>query len=119
MSNSKESECQTILIHDEVVQKVRNAQPEQDVLNYLGEFFRIFGDPTRIKILQALFISEMCVCDIAAVLEINRSAVSHQLKILRQANLVKYRKEGKSAIYSLSDNHVKKIIDQGMSHIME
>jgi len=119
MGNTKDSECQTLLIHDDIVHKVRNAQPEQAVLNTLGEFFRIFGDPTRIKILQALMISEMCVCDLSAVLIVSRSAISHQLKILRQANLVNYRKEGKSAIYYLSDNHIKEIIDQGMTHIME
>jgi len=119
MENAKDTECQTLLIHDDVVQKVRNSQPEQAVLNTLGEFFRIFGEPTRIKILQALLISEMCVCDLSAVLMIGRSAVSHQLKILRQANLVNYRKEGKSAIYYLSDSHIKEIIDQGMTHIME
>ncbi len=119
MGNAKDSECQTLLVHEDIVQKVRNAQPEESVLNTLGEFFKIFGEPTRIKILQALLISEMCVCDLATVLELNRSAISHQLRILRQVNLVNYRKEGKSAIYFLSDNHIKEIIDQGMTHIME
>ncbi len=119
MKKGNDSECQTLIIHNSIVRKVRDAQPDQYILNTLGEFFKIFGEPTRIKILQALFISEMCVCDLSAVLELNRSAVSHQLKVLRQANLVKFRKEGKSAIYSLSDNHVKMILDQGMSHIAE
>lgn len=116
---AREDECQTLFIHEEVVRKVRDSQPNQELLISLADFFKIFGEPTRIRILQALFVSEMCVCDIAATLELNRSAVSHQLKILRTANLVKYRKEGKSAIYSLSDNHVKTILDQGMNHITE
>lgn len=115
----KEEDCQTLLVHEAIVKRVLEAQPSQDHLILLADFFKIFGDPTRIRILQALFITEMCVCDIAATLGINRSAVSHQLKILRTANLVKFRKEGKSAIYSLSDDHVKTILDQGMNHIME
>lgn len=117
--STKDSECQTMLIHEDVVEKVRSTQPSDDLLHKLGDFFKVFGEPTRIRILQALFISEMCVCDIAAVLEINRSAVSHQLKILRQANLVSFRKEGKSAIYFLSDNHVEEILNQGLTHITE
>ena len=85
----------------------------------LAELFKIFGDTTRIKILYVLFESEMCVCDIAQLLNMTVSAISHQLRILKQARLVKFRKEGKSVFYSLADDHIKKIIDNGIEHINE
>lgn len=111
--------CQTLSIHPEVVEKVESTLPPRERLIELGDFFKIFGDATRIKILHSLNISEMCVCDIATVIGASQSAVSHQLKILRQANLVKYRKDGKSAIYSLADDHVTQILTLGLTHITE
>ena len=85
----------------------------------LTELFRIFGDSTRIRILYVLFEAEMCVCDIAALLGMTQSAISHQLKALKNARLVKSRRDGKTVFYSLADDHVKTIIDQGLEHILE
>ncbi|WP_199172608.1 metalloregulator ArsR/SmtB family transcription factor [Petrotoga sp. 9PWA.NaAc.5.4] len=112
--------CQTLEIHEDVIKKVKENTPNEEALNMLSEFFKIMGDQTRIKILYALFIAnEMCVCDISNVLDKTPSAISHQLRILRQAKLVKFRKEGKVVYYSLSDEHVKEILDVGFSHIRE
>jgi len=116
---AKIAECQTILIHDDIVKKVADTLPEEEKLIDLGDFFKIFGDTTRIKILHALNISEMCVCDISHVTGTSQSAVSHQLKILRQANLVKFRREGKTVFYSLTDEHVNQILNVGLIHISE
>jgi len=93
--------------------------PKEEHLYDLAELFKVFGDTTRIKILYALFASEMCVCDIAALINMTQSAVSHQLRVLKQARLVKYRKEGKVVYYSLDDDHIKQIFDQGYMHITE
>ena len=92
--------------------------PEEELFD-LAELFKIFGDSTRIKILCVLFEAEMCVCDIAQLLNMTVSAISHQLRILKQARLVRFRKQGKSVFYSLADDHIKKIIDNGMEHINE
>ena len=92
---------------------------EENILYNLGDFFKLLGDGTRIKILNALFYSEMCVCDIAALLGMTQSAISHQLRVLKQGRLVKHRKEGKSVYYSLDDEHIKHIIEQGLTHIKE
>ena len=105
--------------HDELIAKVREEMPQDDMLYDLAELFHIFGDSTRIKILYALFESEMCVCAIAALLNMNQSAISHQLRILKQSKLVACRREGKTIFYRLSDEHVKTIINQGMQHINE
>ena len=93
--------------------------PDEDQLYDLAEIFKVFGDSTRIKILYVLFESEMCVCDIAQLLNMNQSAISHQLRILKQNRLVKNRREGKAVFYSLADSHVKTILSQGMDHISE
>ena len=93
--------------------------PDEMMLYDLAELFKVFGDSTRIKILYVLFESEMCVCDIAQLLGISQSAVSHHLRVLKQSKLVKFRKDGKSVIYSLTDDHVRTIIDQGLEHICE
>ncbi|NLK45613.1 MAG: winged helix-turn-helix transcriptional regulator [Treponema sp.] len=93
--------------------------PDEELLYDLADLFKIFGDTTRIKILYALHESEMCVSAIAELLNMNQSAVSHQLKILKQSKLVKFRRDGKTVFYSLSDAHVLTIIDQGMDHILE
>ncbi|HOS69426.1 MAG TPA: metalloregulator ArsR/SmtB family transcription factor [Bacillota bacterium] len=111
--------CSCSVIHEDTVSKVRDSMPEEETLYDLAELFKVFGDTTRIKILCALFESEMCVCDIAALLSMNQSAISHQLRVLKQARLVKYRKEGKVVYYSLDDEHVKQIFDQGLVHIKE
>ncbi|HOM43392.1 MAG TPA: metalloregulator ArsR/SmtB family transcription factor [Bacillota bacterium] len=111
--------CSCSVIHEDTVSKVRDSMPEEETLYDLAELFKVFGDTTRIKILCALFESEMCVCDIAALLSMNQSAISHQLRVLKQARLVKYRKEGKVVYYSLDDEHVKRIFDQGLVHIRE
>lgn len=98
---------------------VKKAAPGEQTLYRLADFFKILGDSTRIKILHALFISELCVCDIASLLKVSPSAVSHQLRTLRQADLVTFRKEGKTVFYSLSDDHVRLIVNQGLQHITE
>lgn len=111
--------CSCSVIHEDVVNRVREIIPEEETLYDLAEVFKVFGDTTRIKILCALFESEMCVCDIAALLGMNQSAISHQLRVLKQARLVKYRKDGKVVYYSLDDEHVKRIFDQGLAHVNE
>ena len=111
--------CEDVCVHDEVVQSANEKMPDLDELYDLAELFKVFGDSTRIRILFVLFQSEMCVCDLAAALDMNQSAISHQLRILKQARLVSGRREGKSVIYSLADDHVRTIIDQGREHIEE
>lgn len=111
--------CDCTVIHEEVVKRVIGKMPEEERLYDLAELFKVFGDSTRIKILWALFESEMCVCDIAYLLNMTQSAISHQLRVLKQADLVKNRKEGKIVFYSLKDEHIKQIFDQGLIHISE
>jgi len=111
--------CDCNIIHEDLIEKVRAVLPNPENLSLLADFFKVFGDPTRIKILSSLAESEMCVCDIAYLLNMTQSAISHQLRVLKQARLVKNRKEGKVVYYSLDDEHVKQIIDQGMVHIGE
>jgi len=110
-------ECSCSVIHEDIVNKVKKVMPEEEKLYDLAELFKVFGDTTRIKILHALFEEEMCVCDIAALLGMNQSAISHQLRVLKQAGLVKFRKEGKVVYYSLDDEHVENIFEQGFIHI--
>ncbi|HCX03888.1 MAG: helix-turn-helix transcriptional regulator [Tissierellales bacterium] len=109
--------CDTYCIHDDRVDEVRKRMPEDEKLYDLAEFFKVFGDSTRVKILYTLFKHEMCVCDIAAVLCISQSAVSHQLRSLKNARLVKSRRDGKIVYYSLDDDHVKTVFEQGFDHI--
>ena len=111
--------CEVHNVHRELVDRIGKEMPPEDELYDLAELFKVFGDSTRIKILFALFESEMCVCDIAETLNMTQSAISHQLKILKQSKLVGNRREGKSIIYYLADDHVRTIIAQGMSHISE
>lgn len=111
--------CNCDVIHEEIVNKVREKMPQEETLYDLAELFKVFGDSTRIKILWALDQSEMCVCDIAFLLNMTQSAISHQLRVLKQAGLVKSRREGKIVFYSLEDEHVKQIFDQGLIHISE
>ena len=111
--------CDFIHAHEDVVEKVRQELPGEDTLYDLTELFRIFGDSTRVRILYVLFEAEMCVCDIAALLGMTQSAISHQLRALKNVRLVKSRREGKTVFYSLADDHVKTIIDQGLEHVQE
>ena len=111
--------CEVHDVHRDLVNRIGKEMPSEDELYDLAELFKVFGDSTRIKILFALFESEMCVCYIAETLNMTQSAISHQLKILKQSKLVGNRREGKSIIYYLADDHVRTIIAQGMSHISE
>lgn len=119
MSNPQSPCCDITVIHEEVVATVSASMPKEEELFTLAEFFKVFGDTTRIRILYALFQAEMCVCDIAYLLNMSQSAISHQLRVLKQAKLVKFRKEGRVVYYSLDDDHVKAIFDQGYQHILE
>jgi len=111
--------CDCDIIHEGVVSQVRAKMPPEELLYDLAELFKIFGDSTRINILWALDEAEMCVCDISALLHMTQSAISHQLRVLKQAKLVKSHREGKTVFYSLQDEHVRQIFDQGLVHINE
>lgn len=116
----KECECcDTIEVHEDLVRIVNETMPEETELYDLAELFKVFGDSTRIRILFVLSSAEVCVCDLAKVLNMTQSAISHQLRILKQNKLVKSRREGKSVFYSLADAHVSTIIAQGREHIEE
>ena len=117
--NGGSPSCEFMHIHEDLVERVREEMPEESLLFDLAELFKIFGDSTRIKILYLLFEAEMCVCDIAQLLGMTQSAISHQLQLLKKSKLVKYRREGKTVFYSLADGHVRTIIGQGMEHITE
>ena len=111
--------CDCDVIHNDVVDKIKGLFPQDELIFELADFYKIFGDTTRVKILYALDKAELCVCDISALLNMTISAVSHQLKILRDSNLVSTRRDGKVVYYSLADNHVKEIIECGIEHIIE
>lgn len=111
--------CEYIHVHPERIEKVREKMPPEETLYDLAELYKVFGDSTRIKILYVLFEEEVCVCDLAQCLNMTVSAISHQLRVLKQSRLVKSRREGKTVFYSLADDHVRTIIGQGMSHIEE
>ncbi|MBQ1489884.1 MAG: winged helix-turn-helix transcriptional regulator [Eubacterium sp.] len=111
--------CDCTTIHDDVVTDVREKMPDDDTIMDLGDAFKVFSDSTRLKILLALIHAEMCTCDLSALLGMTQSAISHQLRILKQSNLVKNRREGKVVYYSIADGHVKTIISNGMEHVLE
>ena len=111
--------CGYLCVHQSTVDRVLAEMPPDEDLYDLAELFKVFGDSTRIKILYALFEAELCVCDIAQLLGLTQSAVSHQLRVLRAAHLVEPRREGKTVFYSLADHHVRSIIAQGMEHVEE
>jgi ArsR family transcriptional regulator len=117
--DSKFEVCSCTVIHEDVVEKVRKSMIEDRYVSDLAELFKVFGDGTRIKIISALFKAEMCVCDIAVLLGMNQSAISHQLKTLKQARLIKNRRDGKIVYYSLDDEHIKEIFDKGLIHVRE
>lgn len=111
--------CEFIHAHPETIGKIKAAMPDDDTLIDLSELFKVFGDSTRIKILSALSGGELCVCDISTAVGMTSSAVSHQLKILKSAGLVSFRREGKTVFYALADDHVTTILNQGLEHINE
>lgn len=111
--------CEEMQIHTDALEQVRRELPEDETLYDLAELFKLFGDCTRVKILYALLKSELCVCDIAKLMDVTQSAVSHQLRVLKAGKLVKGRRDGKTVFYSLADDHVIRILSQGMEHILE
>ena len=119
MEERKDEICEGCEVHEDLLKIVNETLPEETELYDLAELFKIFGDSTRIRILFVLFEAEVCVCDLAKVLNMTQSAISHQLRILKQNKLVKNRREGKSIFYSLADDHVRTIINQGRDHIEE
>ncbi|MDU5970900.1 MAG: metalloregulator ArsR/SmtB family transcription factor [Finegoldia magna] len=114
-----DEKCEVTLIHEDNVKKAINELPDDELIADLSDMFKIFGDQTRVKILMALESGEMCVCDIAAVMDMSQSAISHQLRVLKQSNIVKTRRQGKVVYYSISDDHVKEIFDMAMVHVQE
>lgn len=115
----EEGSCEFMHVHEEIIDKVERVMPDEQQLLELSEFFKVFGDSTRIKILYVLSQSEMCVCDIATLLQMGQSAISHQLRVLKQMRLVSFRREGKTVFYRLADAHIETILAQGMEHIEE
>ena len=119
MEERKDEVCDGFEVHEDLLKIVNETLPEETELYDLAELFKVFGDSTRIRILIVLFEAEVCVCDLAKALNMTQSAISHQLRILKQNKLVKSRREGKSIFYSLADDHVRTIINQGREHIEE
>lgn len=111
--------CEINTIHQDIVNNVKNVMPQDDLIYDLAEFYKVFADSTRMKIIYALMENELCVCDIAAIVGTTQSAISHQLRILKQAKLVKYKKDGKVVYYSLDDEHIAEIVKKGREHIEE
>lgn len=111
--------CQEYFLHEDRLEDTREGSPTEEMVYDLVELFKVFGDVTRVKIIYALLESEMCVCDIASLLDMTQSAISHQLRVLKKARLVKLRKEGKTVFYSLDDQHIDKIFSFGLDHIKE
>ena len=111
--------CQEYFLHEDRLEDTREGSPTEEMVYDLVELFKVFGDVTRVKIIYALLESEMCVCDIASLLDMTQSAISHQLRVLKKARLVKFRKEGKTVFYSLDDQHIDKIFSFGLDHIKE
>ncbi len=119
MSERNIESCSFLCVHEDVVAQVRRNLPEDTALLHLADLFKVFGDGTRIRILYVLLKAEVCVCDLATLLGMTQSAVSHQLRILKQARLIKARRDGKTVFYSLADDHVATLLRQGMEHICE
>ncbi len=111
--------CEIHEVHENLVHQIEDGMPSEEKIQNLVDFYKVFGDVTRVKILCVLFQSELCVCDLAEVLGMTQSAVSHQLRVLKQAKLVKNRRDGKIVYYSLADAHIQSILNQGMEHIAE
>ncbi len=111
--------CQMVYVHQDAVEQVRKGMPSKETIRDLSELFKVLGDGSRLRILFALSVHELCVCDLAALLDISPSAASHQLRILRASKIVEYRKEGKNVFYSLNDGHVSNLIREGAEHVCE
>ncbi len=112
-------ECDCDVIHSELVEKAKNTMLEDDTLISVADFFKVMSDSTRVRILNLLEAGELCVCDIAFILNMTKSAVSHQLKNLKDVNLIVGRRKGKEVWYSLADDHVKEVFDVSLEHIIE
>lgn len=119
MGDNKIESCNCTIIHKDIVKKVKENLPDEEVLYDLADLFKAFSDSTRIKILYALFQEELCVCDLAALLDMTQSAISHQLRVLKSNRLVKFRRDGKVIYYSLADDHIEHIFNEGFKHILE
>ena len=119
IENNNDGICEVFDSHEDVITRVQKRMIEEDQYSDLAEFFKIFGNPTRLKILSLLAIEDLCVCDICEALNLNQTTVSNQLRILRANNIVKYQKEGKMARYSLTDLHIEMIYKVGLEHILE
>ncbi|MDR3553103.1 MAG: metalloregulator ArsR/SmtB family transcription factor [Clostridia bacterium] len=117
--DEKEFLCNCTMIHEDVIERARRESADDDTLYYMSEFFRMFCDSTRLRIISALMLSEMCVCDLSALSGMSQSVISHHLKILRQARVIKFRRDGKVVYYSICDEHIRLIFDQGLTHILE
>ena len=121
MTNRRKDDalCSVTIIHEDILSKVRKEMTEDIRLVQMAELFKALDDPTRLKIVNALLLAEMCVCDISALLNMTQPAISHHLKVLRQTQLIKYRREGKIVYYSLDDDHVELLFRQGLAHVIE
>ena len=119
LENNNEDMCEVFNSHEDVVERVKERIPDDTEFAELSEFFKIFGNPTRLKIISLLCLEDLCVCDICEALDLNQTTVSNQLRILRANNVVKYQKEGKMARYSLADLHIEMIYKVGLEHILE
>lgn len=119
LENKNDDVCEVFDSHEDAVARVKERMPSEDEYSDLSEFFKIFGNPTRLKIISLLCVEDLCVCDICEALELNQTTVSNQLRILRANNIVKYQKEGKMARYSLTDLHIEMIYKVGLEHILE
>ena len=113
------STCDCDVIHEEIVEEVKKEMIEEDILIDVADFFKVLGDSTRSKIMFALDKREMCVCDLSSLLNMTKSAISHQLKVLRDAKLVSFRREGKMVYYFLADNHVREVFEKAVEHVTE
>lgn len=119
LENKNDDVCEVFNSHEDAVARVKEKMPSEDEYSDLSEFFKIFGNPTRLKIISLLSVEDLCVCDICDALDLNQTTVSNQLRILRANNIVKYQKEGKMARYSLTDLHIEMIYKVGLEHILE
>jgi DNA-binding transcriptional ArsR family regulator len=119
LDGTNDDMCEVFSAHEDAVNRAKERMPSEDEYSELSEFFKIFGNPTRLKIISLLSVDDLCVCDICEALELNQTTVSNQLRILRANNIVKYQKEGKMARYSLTDLHIEMIYKVGLEHILE
>ena len=119
LENINDDVCDVFDSHDDAVARVKEQMLLEEEYSDLSEFFKIFGNPTRLKIISLLSVEDLCVCDISEALGLNQTTVSNQLRVLRANNIVKYQKEGKMARYSLTDSHIEMIFKVGLEHILE